>query len=118
MMKGTGRAEATLCPAVHRRAVPMFLCTAALCILTSEVAFADGLDSYRLATGYYQRKKWELSAQEFRTFLKDLPDHPKAEKAEVFLGMALVNHKDFKAAREVFRGCIASHQASPNIRHR
>ena len=99
------------------RSVLVLLCAATACLLTADVSFAEGLESYRLATGYYQRSKWALSVEEFRTFLKDMPDHPKAEKAKVFLGMALVNLKEFKEAREVFRAFIAKHQDSRYLSH-
>ncbi|TWU06800.1 tol-pal system protein YbgF [Symmachiella macrocystis] len=99
------------------KSVLVLACATTACLALADAASAEGLESYRLATGYYQRAKWALSVDEFRTFLKDLPDHPKAEKAEVFLGMALVNLKEFKQAREVFRSFIAKHQDSRYLSH-
>lgn len=87
------------------------------CLWPATSVSAAGLESYRLATGFYQRKKWELSIKEFRTFLKDLPDHPKAEKAEVYLGMALVNLQNFSEARDVFREFVKRYTESQYLSH-
>ncbi len=105
--------------ALSRKPSAVILMLAALltCLTVTEVTHAAGLESYRLATGYYQRRKWSLSAQEFRVFLKELPEHPKAEKAQVFLGMALINLKEFKDARDVFRTFILKYQESRYLSH-
>lgn len=101
-----------------RSAIALILATIGSCLLVSEQpACAAGVESYRLATGFYQRKKWELSVKEFRVFLKDQPKHPKAEKAEVYLGMALVNLQKFKEARTVFRAFVKAHLESRYLSH-
>ncbi len=101
----------------RRAAKLLVLAAVSICVSAGGAIHAAGLESYRLATGYYQRKKWDLAAEEFRSFLKDLPKHPKAEKAEVFLGMSLVNLKEFDDARRVFRDFISKYPESRYLSH-
>jgi len=104
-------------PVPWKRSVLVLSLIAVMAPWAINSADAAGIESYRLAVGYYKRQKWDLATEEFRAFLKDLPDHPKAEKAEIYLGMSLINLRKFQDAREIFRKFIADHDASEYLTH-
>ncbi len=46
-------------------------------------------DQYEVAAGHYARRRWELAAEAFGTYLQRFPKHPKAEQSVFFMGEAL-----------------------------
>ncbi len=88
--------------------IAKFVVAAVLLGTTPLVALADtGDDQFTVAAGHYSTQRWQLAADEFRTFLADHADHPKRAKAEFFLGEALVQlgkcdeaYTHFAAVRE------------------
>ncbi len=82
-------------------------CWLALSFLTFALALPaladDALEDYRLAVGFYNKEQWKLAAESFQSFLKTNGQHPKAENARFYYGLALVKLDEFKSAREVLR---------------
>lgn len=68
----------------------LLLAAALLPVIGGEPPADPALDLYYAANGLYNRKLYELSAQEYRSFLAKYPGHEKALHAQ--LGLALSLH--------------------------
>ncbi len=82
--------------------------------LPAGVARADDdlLEDYKLAVGFYNKEQWKLAAESFQSFLKNNGQHPKAESANFYYGLALVKLDEFKPAREVLRNFVKNYPKS------
>jgi TolA-binding protein len=70
-------------------------------------ALADaGDDQYAVAAGHYARDRWKLAIEEFSSFRRDFPRHPKFEQAIFFQAEAHMQQEDFAEARTLFREFI------------
>ena len=101
-----------------RPAAPLriVLFTAALALLCPpSPASAAAEDDYNLAVGLYKKQRWDEAAAGFRGFLKAAPEHPRAELARLYLGLALVNTGDYAPARETLREFVRLHPESKNL---
>jgi len=65
-------------------------------------------DQYAVAAAYYARKQWDLATEAFEEFLDRWPQHSKAPATVFFLGEALVQQGDYKAARARFDQSLAA----------
>lgn len=89
----------------HRRHVLALAAVIVPMVLTSGALAQDDADkSYRSATGLLNRGMHDLAADEYRAFLKEHPDHPKAPTARYALGVCLSRAgKHAEAATELSR---------------
>lgn len=94
----------------------LLICGAtALLMLCAAPVSAAPEDDYDLAVGLYKKERWDGAADAFRAFLKANPQHPQAETARLYLGLALVNADDNAAARDVLRDFVKLHPQSKNL---
>ena len=104
----------TLKAAVSRHSA----CVLAVLIVLMTAPFlqaADALDDYNVAVALFKQSRWNQAAEQFRSFLKDHEKHEKAPLARLYLGLTLIESKDFKDAREVLRKFAAENKQNPNI---
>ncbi|MGC1272667.1 MAG: tetratricopeptide repeat protein [Planctomycetaceae bacterium] len=87
----------------------------ALVMLCAAPASAAPEDDYDLAVGLYKKERWDGAADAFRAFLKANPQHPHAETARLYLGLALVNADENADARDVLREFVKLHPKSKNL---
>jgi TolA-binding protein len=80
-------------------------------------ARADAAEDYSVAAGFYKRSRWDLSSDGFRKFLAAYPKHEKATTARLFLGLSLVNLKDYQGAREALRQFVKDGGDNRNLPH-
>lgn len=82
----------------------------------SKLAFADeALDDYNVAVGMFKQSRWNQAAEQFRKFLKTHEKHEKAPLARLYLGLTLVETKNFKAARDELRKFANENRQNPNL---
>ena len=84
-------------------------------ISVSRLEAADALDDYNVAVAMFKQSRWNQAAEQFRTFLKVHEKHEKAPLARLYLGLTLIENKDFKEAREVLRKFAVENRQNPNI---
>ena len=84
-------------------------------ISTPRLQAADALDDYNVAVALFKQSRWSQAAEQFRGFLKDHEKHEKAPIARLYLGLTLIESKDFKEAREVLRKFATENRQNPNI---
>ena len=107
----------------HRQSHKRLFCLALLvafvsanCCLSTGVLHADdALDDYNLAVGLYNASRWTLAADTFRDYLKKHPQHVKVPYARLFLGLTLINLKQYDEARATLRTYVANYPKSRNI---
>ena len=90
----------------------------ALLILLNSATYlhaGDAIDDYNVAVALFRQSRWNQAAEQFRGFLKDHEKHEKAPLARLYLGLTLIESKDFKEARDVLRKFAAENRQSPNI---
>ena len=75
----------------------------------------EGLDNYNVAVGLFKQNRWNQAADQFRKFLKNYEKHEKAPVARLYLGLTLVENKDFKNAREELRKFVSENRQNPNL---
>ena len=75
----------------------------------------EAIDDYNVAVGLFKQSRWNQSADQFRKFLKSYEKHEKAPLARLYLGLALVESKEFKAAREELRKFALENRQNPNL---
>lgn len=100
-------------PAARLRLVVLTAVCGLLC--PASPAFAAPEDDYNLAVGLYKKQRWDEAAASFRGFLKAAPEHPRAEPARLYLGLALVNTGDYAPARETLREFVRLYPNSKNL---
>ncbi len=84
-------------------------------ISVSPLQAADALDDYNVAVAMFKQSRWNQAAEQFRAFLKEHEKHEKAPLARLYLGLTLIENKDFREAREVLRKFAAENRQNPNI---
>ena len=108
-----GRSAATI---RFRRGLLALLTLSVLLLPLAAIHAADqGLDDYNLAVGLYKQSRWNQAAEQFRKFLKAHGKHEKASLARLYLGLTLVNTKDYRAAREELRRFASENRQNPNL---
>jgi TolA-binding protein len=71
-------------------------------------------DQYTVAAGYYSQGRWQLAADEFRSLLRQFPQHERADTAAFFLAEALVQLGQYDEAHTTFHNFL---QRSPEHRY-
>jgi len=87
---------------VRKVAIPVCVWLAMYWVAPVAVRADAGDDQYAVAAAHYSRQSWELAAQEFASFLRKYPDHPRSTRAYFYLGEALVQQQNFREARQYF----------------
>lgn len=94
----------------------MLLLLAGLLMEGQRISRADeALDEYNVAVGLFKQSRWNQAGEQFRKFLKTHEKHEKAPLARLYLGLALVESKNFKAAREELRKFANENRQNPNL---
>jgi tol-pal system protein YbgF len=68
---------------------------------------------YQAALGDYQRGKFDLAAQGFRTYLEQAPTGDVADTAQYYLGESLYSAKDYRGAITEFERLVRDFPQSP-----
>jgi tol-pal system protein YbgF len=68
---------------------------------------------YQAALGDYQRGKFDLAAQGFRTYLEQSPHGDVADTAQYYLGESLYSAKDYRGAISEFERLVQDFPESP-----
>jgi tol-pal system protein YbgF len=68
---------------------------------------------YQAALGDYQRGKFDLAAQGFRTYLQQAPAGDVADTAQYYLGESLYSAKDYRGAITEFERLVRDFPQSP-----
>jgi tol-pal system protein YbgF len=68
---------------------------------------------YQAALGDYQRGKFDLAAQGFRTYLEHAPGGDVADTAQYYLGESLYSAKDYRGAISEFERLVRDFPRSP-----
>ena len=93
----------------------LFLIMAGGGLDSSRLIADEGLDNYNVAVGLFKQNRWNQAADQFRKFLKNHEKHEKAPVARLYLGLTLVENKDFKNAREELRKFASENRQNPNL---
>jgi tol-pal system protein YbgF len=68
---------------------------------------------YQAALGDYQRGRFDLAAQGFRTYLEQAPGGDVADTAQYYLGESLYSAKDYRGAIAEFERLVRDFSQSP-----
>jgi tol-pal system protein YbgF len=74
---------------------------------------AEAKKLYQAALGDYQRGKFDLAAQGFRTYLEQAPTGDVADTAQYYLGESLYSAKDYRGAITEFERLVRDFPQSP-----
>ena len=74
---------------------------------------AEAKRLYQAALGDYQRGKFDLAAQGFRTYLAQAPTGDVADTAQYYLGESLYSAKDYRGAITEFEHLVRDFPQSP-----
>lgn len=101
--------------------IATLFCAVALAVCTGPLRGEVADDLYAVGAGHYVAQRWEFAAEEFREFLKQAPDHKKANHARFFLGESLIQLKKYREARRHYLQLLAGdsdHKYAPQARFR
>ena len=85
------------------------------CVLASPSVFADKAgDDFNLGVGLYRTQRYELAVETFDQFLKEFPDHPRANLARLYCALSLDSLEKYALAREQFVMFLAAEPESRN----
>ena len=73
------------------------------------------LEQYYVANGAYNRKLYPVAIQQYQAFLKDHPEHPKADLARRGLALSHYASKQYKEASGPLAILLAKEQLDPAI---
>jgi tol-pal system protein YbgF len=76
---------------------------------------AEAKRLYQAALGDYQRGKFDLAAQGFRTYLQQAPTGDVADTAQYYLGESLYSAKDYRGAITEFERLVRDFPQSPQV---
>ena len=74
---------------------------------------AEARRLYQAALGDYQRGRFDLAAQGFRTYLEQAPGGDVADTAQYYLGESLYSAKDYRGAITEFERLVRDFSQSP-----
>jgi len=84
-------------------------------VLASPSVFADKAgDDFNLGVGLYRTQRYELAVDTFNQFLKEFPEHPRANLARLYCALSLDSLEKYAPAREQFAMFL---QAEPEGRN-
>lgn len=67
-------------------------------------AMADkASDDFNLGVGLYRSQRYELAADTFSQFIKEFPEHPRANLGRLYLALTLTSQEKYAPAREQFQ---------------
>jgi TolA-binding protein len=93
----------------------LFFAVFSIAALRCDVVVAGAADDqYAVAARHYERGRWELAAQEFKSFLRDYSEHPRANSVRFFLGESLVQTLRYAEAGVQFQQFV---NANPQHRY-
>jgi tol-pal system protein YbgF len=78
-------------------------------------ASAEARRVYQAALGDYQRGKFDLAVQGFRTYLEQAPRGDVADTAQYYLGESLYSAKDYRGAIGEFERLVREYAQSPQV---
>jgi tol-pal system protein YbgF len=78
-------------------------------------ASAEAKHLYQAALGDYQRGKFDLAVQGFRTYLQQAPRGDVADTAQYYLGESLYSVKDYRGAIAEFERLVRDFPQSPQV---
>jgi tol-pal system protein YbgF len=78
-------------------------------------ASAEAKRVYQAALGDYQRGKFDLAVQGFRTYLEQAPRGDVADTAQYYLAESLYSAKDYRNAIGEFERLAREHSQSPQV---
>jgi len=81
----------------------------------SSPASAEAKRVYQAALGDYQRGKFDLAVQGFRTYLEQAPRGDVADTAQYYLAESLYSAKDYRNAIGEFERLVREHSQSPQV---
>ena len=85
------------------------------CLLTPASVFADKAgDDFNLGVGLYRTQRYELAVDTFNQFLKEFPEHPRANLARLYFALSLNSLEKYAPARDQF---VMFLQAEPEGRN-
>jgi tol-pal system protein YbgF len=76
---------------------------------------AEARRLYQAALGDYQRGKFDLAAQGFRTYMEQEPRGDVADTAQYYLGESLYSAKDYRGAIDEFERLVRDFPQSPQV---
>jgi tol-pal system protein YbgF len=76
---------------------------------------AEAKHLYQAALGDYQRGKFDLAVQGFRTYLEQAPRGDVADTAQYYLGESLYSVKDYRGAIAEFERLVRDFPQSPQV---
>jgi tol-pal system protein YbgF len=82
---------------------------------TQEPASPEAKHLYQAALGDYQRGKFDLAVQGFRTYLDQAPRGDVADTAQYYLGESLYSVKDYRSAIAEFERLVRDFPQSPQV---
>lgn len=82
---------------------------------TASPASAETRRLYQAALGDYQRGKFDLAAQGFRTYMEQAPHGDVADTAQYYLGESLYSAKDYQSAIDEFERLVREFPQSPQV---
>jgi tol-pal system protein YbgF len=82
---------------------------------TASPGSAETRRLYQAALGDYQRGKFDLAAQGFRTYMEQAPHGDVADTAQYYLGESLYSAKDYQSAIDEFERLAREFPQSPQV---
>jgi tol-pal system protein YbgF len=82
---------------------------------TASSGSAETRRLYQAALGDYQRGKFDLAAQGFRTYMEQAPHGDVADTAQYYLGESLYSAKDYQSAIDEFERLAREFPQSPQV---
>jgi TolA-binding protein len=85
-------------------------------VLFPEMAAADkATDDFNLGLGFYRGKRWEQAEETLSQFLKEFPEHSRANLARLYHARTLSVLEKYGAAREEFQRYITAEPDSKDV---
>ncbi|MBC7967167.1 MAG: tetratricopeptide repeat protein [Fuerstia sp.] len=85
------------------------------CVLAPAAVFADKAgDDFNLGVGLYRTQRYELAVDTFNQFLKDFPEHPRANLARMYFALSLDSLEKYAPAREQFAAFLKAEPEGRN----
>ncbi|MEJ7593323.1 MAG: tetratricopeptide repeat protein [Planctomycetaceae bacterium] len=98
-----------------RRVSKLFVAFLFACVLAPASVFADKAgDDFNLGVGLYRTQRYELAVDTFNQFLKEFPEHPRANLARLYCALSLDSLEKYAPARDQF---VMFLQAEPEGRN-
>ncbi|MCH2210487.1 MAG: tetratricopeptide repeat protein [Fuerstiella sp.] len=100
-------------PVFRPRAITALLLAAL--VIQPDASLADkATDDFKFGVGLWRKQRWTSAAQVFSEFLKEYPDHQRAQLATFYLGLTWSSLKKYGLSREQFQRYLDLNPDSPN----